>query len=463
MSDRDKGIIIPFGNLRVPHRILSQPAEDSLLRRITDSFQEATKLRVRFVPMRKRGFTRLIDREGPTFCKIVQSCSVGKRRCLEEIRRATKMATKTGEPYIFQCHADLVECAAAILNGGNNDYALVCGPILLRSCDTSLEKDILKKVHDLSFDKSLLLKSLPEVPVFSERRVQAASDFLFTMANYFTKVDLISQKQQREISLEQARLAEKLYMRKESESSLKKFRLTPSPPREDFFKENELIEFIKRGERKKARVLLDELLGTVLFRSYEHIGILKARMLEIIVIIARAAVEAGANLEEILGYKYHFFQDLSKDDSQENLYYCLLKAFDQLYKCIYQNRNIQHTRIFIRAKEFVWSNYNQDISLKKASEAVGISPYYLSHLFRKEMGISFLEYLTSVRISIAKRLLKETSMAILEVCLEVGFQDPSHFAKIFKKKEGVCPSEFRKKLLEFELVEQFPVFSEGRS
>jgi len=394
---------------------------------------------------------------------MVQSCSVGKKRCLEEIRRATKMAIKTGEPYIFQCHADLVECSTAILNGDNNDYALVCGPILLRPYDTSLEQDILKKVHDLPFDKSLLLKFLPEVPVFSERRVQAAADLLFTVASYFTKVDLISQKQQREISLEQAQLAEKLYMKKESENNLKKFRLTSAPPEEDFFKENELIKLIKRGDRKKARALLDELLGTVLFRSYEHIGVLKARMLEIIVIIARAAVERGANLKEILGYKYHFFQDLSKYDSQENLYYCLLKAFDQLCKCIYQNRNIQHTRTFSKAKEFIWSNYNQDISLKRASTAVGISPYYLSHLFRKEMGISFLEYLTSVRISIAKRLLKETPMAILEVCLEVGYQDPSYFAKIFKKKEGIYPSEYRKKLLEFELTEPTSIFSEVRS
>jgi two-component system response regulator YesN len=463
MSERGKGRITHLGNRRIPHLILSQPAEDNFPCRIIDSFQEATKLRVRFIEIKEKESPHLVDGEDSTFCKIIQSCSVGKRRCLKEIRRATKMSIKTGEPYIFQCHADLIECAATILNRGHNDYALLCGPILLRPYDTSLEKDILRKVHDLPFDKPLLLKSLLEVPVFSERRVQAASDLLFTMANYFAKVDWIFQKQQREISLEQARLAEELYMRKESESSLKKFRLTPSPPKEDFFKENELIEFIKRGDRKKARILLDELLGTVLFRSYEHIGILKARMLEIIVMIARAAVEAGANLEEILGYKYHFFQDLSKDDSQENLYYCLLNAFDQLYQCIYQNRNIQHTRIFIKAKEFVWSNYNHDVSLKKASEAVGISPYYLSHLFRKEMGISFLEYLTSVRISIAKRLLKETSMAILEVCLEVGYQDPSHFTKIFKKKEGVYPSEYRKKLLDFEPAEQSPVFSEGGS
>jgi two-component system response regulator YesN len=60
------------------------------------------------------------------------------------------------------------------------------------------------------------------------------------------------------------------------------------------------------------------------------------------------------------------------------------------------------------------------------------------------MGISFLEYLMSVRIAVAKSLLKQTSMSVLEVCLEVGYQDPSYFAKIFKKKEGVYPTEYRK-------------------
>ncbi len=159
-------------------------------------------------------------------------------------------------------------------------------------------------------------------------------------------------------------------------------------------------------------------------------------------------MEAGANLEEILGFKYQCIQNLSRDDSQETLYYFLMKAFDQLFECIYQNRNIQHTGIFTKAKEYIWGNYNQEISLKKLSEAVGVNPYYLSHLFRKEMGISFLEYLTSVRMSIAKNLLKQTTMSIMEVCLEVGYQDPSHFAKIFKKKEGIHPTEYRKKLIE---------------
>ncbi len=158
-------------------------------------------------------------------------------------------------------------------------------------------------------------------------------------------------------------------------------------------------------------------------------------------------MEAGANLEEILGFKYHFFHDIYRDDSQENLYYSLLNAFDHLFECIYQNRNIRHTRLFTKAKEFIWSNYNQDISLKKLAEAMAVSPYYLSHLFRKEIGISFSDYLKTVRISIAKKLLKETKANVLEVCLEVGYQDPSYFSRIFKEKEGVKPSDYRRQII----------------
>ena len=120
----------------------------------------------------------------------------------------------------------------------------------------------------------------------------------------------------------------------------------------------------------------------------------------------------------------------------------------QLFASIYQNRNIRHTAVFTKAKEYIWKNCGHAVSLKMPADAVGINPYYLSHLFRKEMGTSFVEYLTSVRLSVAKSLLKQNVMNMMEICLEVGYQDPSHFAKVFKRREGVHPTEYRKRILE---------------
>ena len=415
--------------------------------RILESFQEAMKLQVCLFPLNGQGAVTSINGHGHPFCKIIRGCSSGRENCLKDINRAIQISIKTGDPYIFQCHTDMIEFTAALLDG-KSPSAFVCGPILLRHLNPFMEQGILAKVKRLSLDGASLMRTLPEIPVFSERRVQAAADLLFTIANYFSKIDSASQQERHEIARQQALLAEGLFLSKQSESGDASPPLSRHQSRSDLYKEAALIDLIKIGDRKRAKGLLDELLGTTLFRSHEHIGVLKARALEIIFIIARAAVEAGGNLEEILGFKYQYIQNLSKDDSQETLYFFLRKAFDQLFECIYQNRNIRHTRVFIKAKEFIWGNYNQEISLNIIAEAVGINPFYLSHLFRKEMGISFLEYLTSVRISIAKKLLQQTNLSIMEICLEVGYQDPSHFAKIFRKKEGIRPTEYRKNLAE---------------
>ena len=448
MAQNRRKIVIPSTHQVSQDRAAPDSPDRNLFFRIIDSFQEAMKLQVRLFPLKDKKGIQSIDGHRHPFCRIIRGCSLGKRNCLKDINRAIQSSVKTGEPYIFQCHADMIGFAAAFLSGGRDSLAFVCGPILLRHPDAFMEQDILTKVKSLSIDKTSLMKTLPEIPIFSERRVQAAADLLFMMANYFSKIDSGSQHRQHEITRQQSLLAEELFLRKIGEPESQN---PPSPnlySRGEFLKERELVDLIKIGDRKRAKVLLDEALGTALFRSREHIGILKARALEIIFVIARAAVEAGANLEEILGFKYQCIQNLSKDDSQETLYYFLMKAFDQLFECIYQNRNIQHTGIFTKAKEYIWGNYNQEISLRKLSEAVGVNSYYLCHLFRKEMGISFLEYLTSVRMSIAKNLLKQTTLSMMEVCLEVGYQDPSHFAKVFKKKEGIHPTEYRKKLIE---------------
>jgi two-component system, response regulator YesN len=418
--------------------------EENLFSRILDSFRVAMKLEVRFFPMTNKEGILSIDGLGHPFCHAIRSCTQGRINCLRDINRAIQISMKTGEPYIFQCHADVIEFTAALGDSENHTTAFVCGPILLRHPDPLIERHILEKVKSLPLDKALLMKALLKIPVYSERRLQSAADLLFLIANYFSKIDFLSQHQQLEIARQQSLLAEELFLSKILELGDEP---PPAPPtsRWDVHREKELIDLIKIGNRKRAKALLDEILGPALFRSHEHLGILKARALEIVFAIARAAVEAGANLEEILGFKYQCVQNLSKDDSQETLYYFLMKAFDQLFECIYQNRNIRHTAVFTKAKEFIWKNYNQEISLKRLAEAVGINPCYLSHLFRKEMGTSFLQYLTSVRISIAKTLLKQTTMSIMEICLEVGYQDPSHFARIFGKKEGVHPTEYRKR------------------
>ena len=94
--------------------------------------------------------------------------------------------------------------------------------------------------------------------------------------------------------------------------------------------------------------------------------------------------------------------------------------------------------------ELIRENYDKDISLAGAAEAVGVSPEYLSRLFAKEMGINFSTFLGDFRISVAKRMLADEKYRIYEVAEAVGFRDTKYFNKVFRSVTGVSPSDYRK-------------------
>lgn len=82
-------------------------------------------------------------------------------------------------------------------------------------------------------------------------------------------------------------------------------------------------------------------------------------------------------------------------------------------------------------------------TLQYVAEKVFITPAYLSTLFKTNMGVTFIEHLTDIRIRKAKKLLKQTYLKNYEVAEKVGYHDSRYFSQIFKKKVGLSPSEYR--------------------
>lgn len=96
------------------------------------------------------------------------------------------------------------------------------------------------------------------------------------------------------------------------------------------------------------------------------------------------------------------------------------------------------------AKDQIRKTYMSDeISLNTIAAEVGMSPSYFSSIFSKEMGKTFVEYLTEIRMDRAKELLMCSSMKTSEIGYEVGYKDPHYFSYIFKKKQNCTPKEFR--------------------
>ena len=212
-------------------------------------------------------------------------------------------------------------------------------------------------------------------------------------------------------------------------------------------KEKELITRVKLGDKIGAKSILNKLVGEILFKNSGNEDVRKARILELIVVISRAAVEAGADMEKLLGLNYTYICELSEIDKDEALYKWMIKVFSSFMEEVSRSSNKKNMAIVESAMKYMRTNYTKNLALSKIAKAAYVNTYYLSHLFKKELGMTVVDYLTKVRIEEAKNLLRNDRKSIIEIALEVGYEDQSYFSKVFKKSEHTTPMIYRKKNL----------------
>ena len=110
----------------------------------------------------------------------------------------------------------------------------------------------------------------------------------------------------------------------------------------------------------------------------------------------------------------------------------------------------QEDRVMTRITRYLQEHLAEDVSLSVLAEEFHLNPQYISQLFKNEIGVGFLAYLTSIRMEKAKKLLLSTSLSVAEVAQQAGYADYRVFTKVFKKAEGITPSQFRRDFLETE-------------
>jgi YesN/AraC family two-component response regulator len=96
-----------------------------------------------------------------------------------------------------------------------------------------------------------------------------------------------------------------------------------------------------------------------------------------------------------------------------------------------------------RTMAYFHQNYDRPLSRREVADAIGVSENHLTRIFGRELGLSPWDYLNRYRIQRAKGLLLCTSDSITSVALQVGFNDPAYFSRVFRKQVGLSPSAFR--------------------
>lgn len=122
----------------------------------------------------------------------------------------------------------------------------------------------------------------------------------------------------------------------------------------------------------------------------------------------------------------------------------------ELFTKIMQVRDAQTTEhnsdVVENAKKYISENYHdEELTLNTVAHEVNVSPNHLSAMFSQKTGQTFVKYLTDVRMHRAKELLKCTSKRSNEICEEVGYRDPHYFSHLFKKNVGCSPIQYRER------------------
>lgn len=134
-------------------------------------------------------------------------------------------------------------------------------------------------------------------------------------------------------------------------------------------------------------------------------------------------------------------RSLSDSTYSSMLLDCIITKLCRMVNPRHLRRGISTSK---KAILYIINNFRKSLTLTETADYVGLTPTYFSMLFKKEMGVSFKEYLDRLRFENAKKLLLLTDMTVQEVCLESGFSCYENFIRRFRRQYGISPTEFKK-------------------
>lgn len=202
------------------------------------------------------------------------------------------------------------------------------------------------------------------------------------------------------------------------------------------FLSNGLLEETENFVKDYFYAIGQEPLESLVFRNYVTLNVRFSVMSFLKEIGCDTRTLEQENTEDVLS---------ESSKSLENAIAYAEKIISQAIALRDQNSGNKNRSILKTAVDFIDSHYmEEDMSLNKAANAANVSANHFSALFSQNMGQTFIEYLTNLRMNKAKEYLRCTSMRSSEIAGEIGYKDAHYFSYLFKKTQGMTPSDYRK-------------------
>jgi len=331
-------------------------------------------------------------------------------------------ARRFGGKYIFLAPSGLAYCASPLLdNKGIMSKGVITGPFLMVDYDDYMEYEILNRTPLTPQEAKMIEKNIPAVPLVSPKRANSICEHLYHVtANYFSQANLLPDV------LAQADIFSAVY------------------PVE---KEEELLAAISKGDIHTANIVLEDMLKQIMLHYGGNIEVLRSRVVELTVLLSRAALKGGADINAILGLNYDYLREIDSFSSVEDIILWLQTVTRQFTQHVFDFSDTKHLDIIHKAVDYIKRNFAAKLTLQDISAHLFISRQYFCRIFKEATGQTPGGYIAFVRVEESKKLLRNSDIKIIDIPEMVGFENQSYFTKIFKKETGSTPGRYRRENL----------------
>lgn len=327
--------------------------------------------------------------------------------------------------YIFYCAQDMVlVCASVSDEKGKLAGGLVLGPVILDN-----KEELLAEADTEEFRNAL--RKIPEsVP----NRIQGMAEILAAIAGNISR---LSHGKAGQYFYRQDTLLNAMYVERMKDAESNDYYTYP------IVMEGKLRSAIRNRDKAMSQTILNQMLAYIYTYNHNDLESIKPRITELVVIISRAAVDAGANVRDIFLINENFNANISHFQNLEDLSVWLSNMLQRFISLTFEFEKVKHADMVYKVIDHIKNNYHRHISLEEIAGISYMSKTYLSTLFKKETGYSVSEYINDVRINQSQTLLLDSDLSIVEIARMCGFEDQSYFTKVFRKITGMTPKKYR--------------------
>lgn len=376
-------------------------------------------------------------------CKFLPVYNKEGSACRHHLKSALKTAADLGEPYFFVCAAGFVKVAVPLIQQGQNYGCFIAGPILMEkfsprtiskllAMNLSREGTPEKPMESHADLLSRVVAILREMHIYSSKEVA----HLAVLLNNSVAANLSDKSDYDRASAryrEQVQIGDRI-------RGLKGSGKEAGYPLEE---ERRLLAEVRAGRSAEAGESMAAFLNGVLLYEAGNLDMVKVHLIELCALVSRESPGFTEGSEIPIRESFAYIESLNKAGSIREIKEWSEELVDHFTTRARVPGYSGDSPLVGKALRLLAGEGGLRLTLAELSRQLHVNSSYLSALFKKETGLGFAAYLTEQRVDKAKELLEKTNLRLLEVADLCGFEDQSYFTKVFVRRAGMTPREYR--------------------